>query len=66
MTQKMTAGEAKIREDICILAKSLFDRGYGCGASGNVSVLTEAGISDPLKRVKVPVALMIGLTPSAW
>jgi ribulose-5-phosphate 4-epimerase/fuculose-1-phosphate aldolase len=37
-------GEAKIREDICTLAKSLFDRGYGCGASGNVSVLTDDGM----------------------
>ncbi len=40
----MTPAEAKIREDICILAKSLYDRGYGCGASGNISVLTEAGM----------------------
>ncbi|HSF95277.1 MAG TPA: 3-oxo-tetronate 4-phosphate decarboxylase [Thermohalobaculum sp.] len=40
----MTPAEAKTREDICILAKSLYDRGYGCGASGNVSVLTDAGM----------------------
>lgn len=40
----MTPSEAKTREDICILAKSLFDRGYGCGASGNISVLTDAGM----------------------
>ncbi len=40
----MNAAEAKLREEICILAKSLFDRGYGCGASGNISVLTEAGM----------------------
>jgi len=40
----VTPAEAKIREDICILAKSLYDRGYGCGASGNISVLTEAGM----------------------
>jgi len=40
----MTPSEAKIREDICILAKSLFDRGYGCGASGNISVLLDDGM----------------------
>lgn len=40
----MTPAEAKIREDICILAKSLFDRGYGCGSSGNISVLTDDGM----------------------
>lgn len=40
----MTPAEAKIREDICILAKSLFDRGYGCGSSGNISVMTDAGM----------------------
>jgi ribulose-5-phosphate 4-epimerase/fuculose-1-phosphate aldolase len=40
----MSAAEAKVREDICILAKSLYDRGYGCGSSGNISVLTEAGM----------------------
>ncbi len=40
----MTPEEAKIREDICILAKSLFDRGYGCGSSGNISVLLDDGI----------------------
>ncbi len=40
----MTPEEAKLREEICILAKSLFERGYGCGASGNISVMTEAGM----------------------
>lgn len=33
-----------IRERICLLAKSLFDRGYGCGSSGNVSVMTDEGM----------------------
>lgn len=33
----MTREEATLREEICVLAKSLFDRGYGCGSSGNVS-----------------------------
>jgi ribulose-5-phosphate 4-epimerase/fuculose-1-phosphate aldolase len=40
----MNQHEAKIREDLCILAKSLFDRGYGCGSSGNISVLTDGGM----------------------
>jgi ribulose-5-phosphate 4-epimerase/fuculose-1-phosphate aldolase len=40
----MNQHEARIREDICVLAKSLFDRGYGCGSSGNISVLTDAGM----------------------
>lgn len=40
----MNAAEAKLREDVCILAKSLYDRGYGCGSSGNVSVLTDDGM----------------------
>ena len=40
----MTPTEANIREAICLLAKSLFDRGYGCGTSGNVSVLTDDGM----------------------
>lgn len=37
----MTPAEAKIREDICLLARSLYDRGYGCGSSGNISVLVD-------------------------
>ncbi len=40
----MTPAEANIRENICLMAKSLFDRGYGCGSSGNVSVMTDAGM----------------------
>jgi len=44
MIRRITRPEARIRDDICLLAKSLFDRGYGCGASGNVSVLTDAGM----------------------
>ena len=40
----MTPAEAKTRENICILAKSLFERGYGCGSSGNISVLLEDGM----------------------
>ncbi|MEO1328356.1 MAG: 3-oxo-tetronate 4-phosphate decarboxylase [Pseudomonadota bacterium] len=40
----MSPEEAKAREDLAILAKSLFDRGYGCGSSGNVSVLLDDGL----------------------
>ncbi|MEP2715118.1 aldolase [Pseudophaeobacter sp.] len=29
--------EARAREDICRIAKSMFDRGLTCGASGNIS-----------------------------
>lgn len=35
--------EAKLREDICRFAKSIFDRGLTGGASGNISVRTEDG-----------------------
>ena len=35
--------EAQIRDQIAMLAKSLFDRGYGCGSSGNISVRLDDG-----------------------
>ncbi|MEO1640225.1 MAG: aldolase [Pseudomonadota bacterium] len=35
--------ESKLREDICLLAKSLFDRGLTHGSTGNVSARTEDG-----------------------
>ncbi|WP_372574308.1 3-oxo-tetronate 4-phosphate decarboxylase [Ruegeria jejuensis] len=35
--------EAKLREEICVLAKSLFDRGLTCGASGNISARLSDG-----------------------
>ena len=35
--------EAKAREDITRFAKSIFDRGLTCGASGNISVLLSDG-----------------------
>ncbi|WP_170607552.1 3-oxo-tetronate 4-phosphate decarboxylase [Ruegeria arenilitoris] len=35
--------EAKLREDICNLAKSMFDRGLTCGASGNISARLSDG-----------------------
>jgi ribulose-5-phosphate 4-epimerase/fuculose-1-phosphate aldolase len=40
----MTPAEATTRENICLLAKSLFERGYGCGSSGNISVLLDDGM----------------------
>ena len=36
--------ESKLREEICLLALSLFERGYGCGASGNISAMLEDGV----------------------
>lgn len=33
-----------IREEFCLLARSLFERGYSCGSSGNISVQTDDGI----------------------
>ena len=35
--------DATIREQICLLGKSLFDRGFTVGSSGNISVRTEDG-----------------------
>lgn len=35
--------EAKLREEICLLAKSLFDRGLTHGSTGNISSRTEDG-----------------------
>ena len=34
---------AKLREDICLLAKSLFDRGLTAGSSGNISARLSDG-----------------------
>ncbi|MEM9141174.1 MAG: class II aldolase/adducin family protein, partial [Pseudomonadota bacterium] len=36
--------ETEIRDQIAVMAKSLFDRGYSCGSSGNISVLVEDGV----------------------
>lgn len=33
----------KLREDICRIAKSMFDRGLSCGASGNISARLSDG-----------------------
>ena len=33
----------KLREDMCLLAKSMFDRGLTCGASGNISARLSDG-----------------------
>jgi ribulose-5-phosphate 4-epimerase/fuculose-1-phosphate aldolase len=35
--------ETKIREEICVLGKSMFDRGLTVGSSGNISVRLEDG-----------------------
>ena len=35
--------ESKIREEICLLGKSMFDRGLTVGSSGNISVRTDGG-----------------------
>ena len=35
--------ETKLREEICILGKSMFDRGLTVGSSGNLSVRTDNG-----------------------
>ena len=36
--------EARLREQIVRHGKSLFERGYGCGASGNISVRLDDGL----------------------
>ena len=35
--------DTAIRDQIALLAKSLYDRGYGCGSSGNISVKLDDG-----------------------
>lgn len=35
--------QGRAREEICLLAKSMFDRGLTCGASGNISVRLSDG-----------------------
>ena len=35
--------ETKIREEICLLGRSMFDRGLTVGSSGNISVRTDGG-----------------------
>lgn len=71
------SAEARLREEICLLAKSLFDRGLTAGASGNISaraadgalIVTPTGRSfgrlDPaeLSRV-VEGRLTSGLAPT--
>ena len=39
----MTRSEAQLREQICLLAKSMFDRGLTGGSTGNISARTEDG-----------------------
>lgn len=38
------SSEAKIREDLVRLSKSLFDRGFSVGSAGNISATVEDGI----------------------
>lgn len=38
------SAENRLREQIALHGKSLFDRGYGCGSSGNISVRLEDGL----------------------
>jgi ribulose-5-phosphate 4-epimerase/fuculose-1-phosphate aldolase len=73
----MTA-EARLREQICLLAKSIFDRGLTGGSTGNISARTEDGgllVSptgtsfgrlDParLSRFDAAVQLIDGDTPT--
>ena len=35
--------ESKLREEICVLGKSMFDRGLTVGSSGNISVRLDDG-----------------------
>ena len=35
--------ETRLREDICLLAQSMYDRGLTCGSSGNISALLSSG-----------------------
>ena len=37
------SSEARLREQMCVLAKSLFDRGLTHGSTGNISTRTEDG-----------------------
>lgn len=39
----MMSTESKLREQICMLAKSMFDRGLTGGSTGNISARTEDG-----------------------
>lgn len=39
----MSSKESQLREQICIMAKSMYDRGLTCGSSGNISARTEDG-----------------------
>lgn len=36
--------DSKVRDQMTMHAKSLYDRGYGCGSSGNISVRVDDGI----------------------
>jgi ribulose-5-phosphate 4-epimerase/fuculose-1-phosphate aldolase len=40
----VSPAETAARDRIAMMGKSLFDRGYGCGSSGNISVRLDDGI----------------------
>lgn len=40
----MSPAETAARDRIAMMGKSLFDRGYGCGSSGNISVRLDDGV----------------------
>ncbi|WP_068118641.1 3-oxo-tetronate 4-phosphate decarboxylase [Tropicimonas marinistellae] len=70
--------EARLREEICRIAKSMFDRGLTCGASGNISarlsdgtlLMTPTGSSlgflDParISRLDAAMKLLSGDPPT--
>jgi ribulose-5-phosphate 4-epimerase/fuculose-1-phosphate aldolase len=43
LLSKQNMNEAKLREEICILGKSMFDRGLTPGSSGNISARVDEG-----------------------
>ena len=44
MTENAQPVEGQLREHICLLAKSLFDRGFSVGSAGNISVAVADGV----------------------
>ena len=44
MTEASGTGETGLREEITRFGQSLFQRGYGCGSSGNISVRLDDGL----------------------
>jgi 3-dehydro-4-phosphotetronate decarboxylase len=40
---KASSSEPRLREDVCVFGRSLFERGLSSGSSGNISVRTDDG-----------------------